>query len=230
MRPPPLVPPLPLYFLQDLSRGQILHQTECGLCGTKSVNYETFESMFVSALQNSDLQTCMNSSFTGEIISDYHCQNCHQKVKALRVPIVAESPELLTVVIKRWTEVGNKNQDTVKINKQISLPRVTKSVQDEDICYTFLSSVQHVGTSISSGHYTAVCRKPSSGRLVDYDDANVRWREGPPMEGIYILQYSKTPKAPRTSHPTTSPPKTSPPTSTPRTTSTPKPGQVFTYR
>jgi ubiquitin carboxyl-terminal hydrolase 10 len=124
----------------------------------------------------------------------YQCEKCKNVTSAIKISQIDESPEYLTIHVKRFKFQGSSSH---KLKEPLQYPMdldVGKySVSGQDIRYRLMTVVVHEGRTASSGHYIALCRQPNN-TLVEYDDETTRKvseRYFLKQESAYMFIYCK---------------------------------------
>lgn len=130
--------------------------------------------------------------------SGYTCESCHQKTMASKISYINESPETLTIHLKRFKFNGNsssKVKQSISYSNYLDLTKYT--INGEPTKYRLISVIVHEGRSLSSGHYIAHCLQPD-GSWCTYDDEYInKIPEHTALSdpAAYVLIYTKlTPK------------------------------------
>lgn len=109
--------------------------------------------------------------------SQYYCSRCKTKRDAVKCCEFARLPAVLVIHINRakWTR-GYTRQ---KLMDHVSFPLeglkvpITNSKKSEEI-YDLAAVVNHHGTGIDTGHYTAYCRNTINGTWNLFNDTHVK--------------------------------------------------------
>jgi len=105
-------------------------------------------------------------SMVGE--NRWFCEKCNSRSDAQRRTGFWQSPDVLVVLLKRFQYSASVGFE--KISASINFPKRDFSLKSSS--YDLYGIVNHYG-SLSSGHYTAICREESSGKWFMYNDHQV---------------------------------------------------------
>jgi len=139
--------------------------------------------------------------FTGDekltLSDNYYCNTCKKIVIAYKKMQINKTPQILVVNLKRFryetcnsgkSRVSRRNNDNFLLNSNnfsgekkenmIDFPinnlDLTKYNRNNiPVFYELFAICNHQG-KISSGHYTAICRHPTSYKWIEYDDKLVK--------------------------------------------------------
>ncbi|CEM36204.1 unnamed protein product [Vitrella brassicaformis CCMP3155] len=128
--------------------------------------------------KGADAGGCIHSFFQKETMAGdnkYQCDKCCKKVVATRQYVMAETPKLLPLHLKRFQGLG-KNEDHVDLQEQLDLSPYTDRVDDdghEAEPHELTGVIVHHGRSLKGGHYTACVRRLVGGKAkwFRYDDS-----------------------------------------------------------
>jgi ribA/ribD-fused uncharacterized protein len=122
-------------------------------------------------------------------------------------------PPYLSFQLKRFDNGGNKIETPVSIPNTLDMkPYVAEFAQGETTEYELYSVVNHIGKTISTGHYTADIKEGDDGKWRNYNDSRVQEKLALPESGnkdAYVLVYRRkaTKADAAVSVPDSSPPK-----------------------
>jgi len=126
------------------------------------------------------LKTCLDAAHEEETIDDYMCDKCKGRHKAKLQNKISKLPGVLTMSLKRFTNLGHKvrgpikwNVDDVDFAPWMAFERdpFTDSHEAETHYETY-AIIEHHG-NIHGGHYRMYARESASVWL-EYDDSSVR--------------------------------------------------------
>uniref|UniRef100_H2ZJG5 ubiquitinyl hydrolase 1 n=1 Tax=Ciona savignyi TaxID=51511 RepID=H2ZJG5_CIOSA len=190
----------------DIFQGQLESTVICSKCEFKSVTYEPF--MYLSLPLNSvdetspgeqtlTLEMCLSAYTKSEILDDenpWYCPTCccHQVAeKQLRI---CRWPDTLIVYIKRFLY---HSKNAVKVDDEVLFPMesfnpgaISGTRPNRFKSYNLVACMSHFG-GVYSGHYTAHCKHPVTGKWYLYNDENVSEQELSSKDnaGAYVLFY-----------------------------------------
>jgi ubiquitin carboxyl-terminal hydrolase 8 len=122
--------------------------------------------------------------------NQWRCEHCRQDSCAFREARLVRAPPNLIVQLKRFSGRNrvSRNDTPVAIGELIDISHVAA---DRSAVYEVRAIVHHTGT-LSSGHYTAACRRANC--WFAFNDKIVTEREGPggrATESAYLVFLSK---------------------------------------
>ena len=195
---------------------------ECLKCGHKTINFEKFGDLSLDLARKSsssrffkrvkvNLEDIISNYFHKEIISDYKCLNCKQKVDIEKKDEIIKYPHILIINIKRFEfyPFAKKLDNKVMIKEQIDLkdyfadtkcdksPKAQKYFKKEQTQgkYFLRSFIEHSG-KINFGHYISYCYSEEDEKWLIFNDTRVtnlyNHAEIDNKEsGAYVLFYEK---------------------------------------
>ncbi|XP_030840557.1 uncharacterized protein LOC100889000 isoform X3 [Strongylocentrotus purpuratus] len=166
-------------FLQSCCHLQGHNELKCPNCDASRLGGELdYGSMPVECRSNKSLDTTLEEFFSWATV-DFKglCDKCGQTLTKMEKRPVAESPpDFLWVTLQRWKESEvrqalsesrlTKNTERMNVSHCLSLPLKDGFMQE----YHLGSLMMHEGSSMSSGHYTALVCKET---WILYDDEKV---------------------------------------------------------
>lgn len=216
-------------IIYDIFGGLLLQKITCNNCKNISkTNQEFYDlSLGFNKKRHNQIEAIIDSSnntpppvpgkytieksikdfFSSELIkldnsdpqSGYTCESCHQKTQASKISYINESPETLTIHLKRFKFNGNsssKVKQSISYSKYLDLTKYT--INGDPTKYRLISVIVHEGRSLSSGHYISHCLQPD-GSWCTYDDEYInKIPEHTALNdpAAYVLIYTKlTPKS-----------------------------------
>ncbi|KAL8223461.1 hypothetical protein R6Q57_018936 [Mikania cordata] len=158
--------------------GRLRSQVKCMHCNFCSNKFDPFLDLSLEILRADTLHKAF-ANFTAQEMLDggakqYHCQQCKQKVKALKQLTIYKPPNVLTVHLKRFGShiSGQKIDKKIQFGHTLDLKPFVTGPYDEDLKYTLYGVLVHAGWSTHSGHYYCFVRT-SSGMWYALDDNQV---------------------------------------------------------
>lgn len=181
-------------------------QVKCMQCSYSSNKFDPFLDLSLEIVKADSLQKAL-THFTAQEQLDsgerrYQCQQCKQKVQALKQLTIDKAPHVLTIHLKRFGShvSGQKIDKKVQFGPTLNLkPFVSESyvciptcfnqrplfaswhsflkqlspmLQDGELKYALYGVLVHAGWSTHSGHYYCFVRT-SSGMWYSLDDSRV---------------------------------------------------------
>lgn len=158
--------------------GRLRSQVKCMQCNYCSNKFDPFLDLSLEILRADTLYKAF-SNFTAKEHLDggakqYQCQQCKQKVKALKQLTIHKAPNVLTVHLKRFGShmSGQKIDKKIQFGSTLDLKPFVTGPYDGDLKYTLYGVLVHAGWSTHSGHYYCFVRT-SSGMWYSLDDNRV---------------------------------------------------------
>jgi len=188
--------------LVHLFYGLFHYKTTCEGCKNVSHRWEPFNSLKVPVKPGESfdlIQALRDDLLHDEIIEEYQCDKCGPPRKqAKRTVSIWKLPLALILCAKRF------DNDS----KKISVPAAPVSLQPIDftpffseesperdgaVHYALRGIVDHHGSGLQGGHYTAQCRHVETGQWFMYDDEHVHSVEKPMFgSSTYMLFLERT--------------------------------------
>ena len=172
--------------VDSLFKGTLLSQTTCISCRHVSDKKDPFFVFCVPVSEKATLQEALASQQeTLQGADQYSCDKCRKKVDAVRSMEIAELPRIIVVGLKRFKWIGELAE---KNSKSMKCPLKGLSF-GKGHSYSLVATVQHAGSSIHAGHYTA--NVTEGGKWFRADDWEVsEIAEGSVINGdTYMLFY-----------------------------------------
>uniref|UniRef100_A0A1D1Z2Z0 Ubiquitin carboxyl-terminal hydrolase 23 n=1 Tax=Anthurium amnicola TaxID=1678845 RepID=A0A1D1Z2Z0_9ARAE len=158
--------------------GRLRSQVKCLQCSYCSNKFDPFLDLSLEIVKADTLHKAL-SHFTAVEQLDggekqYQCQQCKQKVRAVKQLTIHKAPYVLTVHLKRFDSAlpGEKIKKKVEFEPTLDLKRYVSSSCDEDLKYTLYGVLVHAGSETHSGHYYCFVRT-SSGTWYSLNDHQV---------------------------------------------------------
>lgn len=158
--------------------GRLRSQVKCMQCNYCSNKFDPFLDLSLEILKADTLYKAF-ANFTAKEQLDggakqYQCQQCKQKVKALKQLTIHKAPHVLTVHLKRFGShmSGQKIDKKIQFGSTLDLKPFVTGPYDGDLKYTLYGVLVHAGWSTHSGHYYCFVRT-SSGMWYSLDDNRV---------------------------------------------------------
>ncbi|XP_073150607.1 uncharacterized protein [Henckelia pumila] len=158
--------------------GRLRSQVKCMQCSFCSNKFDPFLDLSLEIAKADSLHKAL-THFTAKEFLDggakqYQCQECKQKVKALKQLTIHKAPHVLTIHLKRFGShiQGQKIDKKIYFSPTLDLKPFVTGPDDEDLSYTLYGVLVHAGWSTHSGHYYCFVRT-SSGMWYSLDDNQV---------------------------------------------------------
>lgn len=158
--------------------GRLRSQVKCMQCNYCSNKFDPFLDLSLEILKADTLYKAFANFTTKEQLDggakQYQCQQCKQKVKALKQLTIHKAPNVLTVHLKRFGShmSGQKIDKKIQFGSTLDLKPFVTGPYDGDLKYTLYGVLVHAGWSTHSGHYYCFVRT-SSGMWYSLDDNRV---------------------------------------------------------
>lgn len=200
-------------FVHRIFGGYFRSQVQCTMCGYCSNTYDPFLdlSLEISSKSCRSIGSALHEFTRKETLdreNRWRCSGCKKRVCANKQLTVFRPPLALCIQLKRFAYGGLNNSMGYgsfggrmggnKISKPIEFPAHMKlPLSDGRSCaYSLTGIIIHVGSSASSGHYTACVKKPSKkgARWYHMDDSYVQAvseQEVLRQRDAYVLFYSR---------------------------------------
>lgn len=154
-------------FVHKIFGGRFQIQVKCTQCSYFSNTFDPFLNLSLEIAKAESLHKAL-MNFTAEEKLDagertYHCQQCKQKVGALKHVKVHKAPCVLIIHLKRFGshDSGQKIDKKVHFDPTLDLKPFFSSSYEGDLKYTLYGVLVHDGPSIHSGHYHCFVRTSS---------------------------------------------------------------------
>jgi len=193
------------YLLDGVFGGKLCSQMVCKSCGHIRNVFESFFNMSLPVKDRKSLEESLAKMVEGEIINEYECSNCEQRVDLVRRQLVADTPNVLIVHLQRFTFNFDTFQND-KINTRFEFPfvldlkpysfknvigddqadedeEVKKASELEDDCFVYklVGVVIHKGTA-DRGHYFSLINTKRGDEEADSDSADWLETKGDPWK------------------------------------------------
>jgi ubiquitin C-terminal hydrolase len=161
--------------LVDMFHGQSISQVMCGNCGKIFHNYEPFTTLCVP-LGADTVTGCLERYLDHEHVNAegedacWKCDACKQSPKSLKSTKFWRLPEVLMLVVKRFTPTLQKNHARLGVDRVLNVRKYSLGPSPHNT-YDLCAIACHSG-SYGSGHYHAICRRPGNKWYV-VDDVHV---------------------------------------------------------
>ncbi|CAA7398042.1 unnamed protein product [Spirodela intermedia] len=158
--------------------GHLRSQVKCLQCSFCSNKFDPFLDLSLEIMKADTLHKAL-SHFTAVEQLDggakqYQCQQCKQKVKAVKQLTIHKAPYVLTVHLKRFGTalLGQKIDKKIEFEPSLDLKKYVSGPNDGDLKYTLYGVLVHAGYATHSGHYYCFVRT-SSGVWYSLNDHQV---------------------------------------------------------
>ncbi len=196
-------------FLNDLISFVTKKTSTCSRCQHISKNFTINQNLFLEIQdldQAVDLNTCLDKYFSPQNQdkeNSFECSKCKIKSDSTVMTYLSSQPDVLIIIMKRM-KYDNKSffsfNRTGKIHTPLNTPTEINLSQfmdqsshtNKNLQYQLVSVINHQGSTLNSGHYTATVKNKSSGLWFNISDEVVTGAfQFPPLnpKESYILIY-----------------------------------------
>ncbi|CEF68931.1 Ubiquitin carboxyl-terminal hydrolase 36 [Strongyloides ratti] len=186
----------PSNAIEQVLSGTMRHEISCPLCNKVNINYERYRELNLDVIAkerekiNCNLSTVFNMNFKDTPLESYRCEFCNALVTACKRSVLLRVPQLLIVQIKRFFCYPKKITATIKIEKEIDLTPFL-FCKDKPVKYKLEGAIEHFGSTLAFGHYTATCKGFDRKTWYHFDDFKVRERPNiGDSTDSYVVIYS----------------------------------------
>ncbi|KAL8152373.1 hypothetical protein V2J09_010133, partial [Rumex salicifolius] len=158
--------------------GSLRSQVKCMQCSYCSNKFDPFLDLSLEIVKADSLHKALGHFTAAEQLDggekQYMCQQCKQKVRAVKQLTIDKAPYVLTIHLKRFGShiSGQKIDKKVHFGPILDLKSYMSGSYGGDLKYTLYGVLVHAGWSTHSGHYYCFVRT-SSGIWYSLDDNRV---------------------------------------------------------
>lgn len=116
-----------------------------------------------------NIEEAISSYFLEQEI-EYNCSSCKKQVTATKQMWLEQPPVVLCIYLTRFSGSGPKDNTPIASTPQLNLCQYSSQSTPT---YRLVSIVEHLGSTIHSGHYTATCLT-NNGAFHQFDDHKVK--------------------------------------------------------
>lgn len=144
--------------------GRLRSQVKCLQCSYCSNKFDPFLDLSLEIVQADSLHKALVNFTAAEQLDggerQYQCQQCKQKVRALKQLTVHKAPYVLAIHLKRFHshDPGQKIKKKVHFGPTIDLKPFVSGSYEGDLKYTLYGVLVHDGWNTHYGHYTCFVR------------------------------------------------------------------------
>ena len=110
------------YIVSDVFMGQSCSSVECSNCKNLSNRFEDFYNLTLEVKNINHLNDSLQKMSVPEIIDDFKCSKCNQKVTISKITSLNKLPNVLVVHLKRFY-LNYEIFKTMKINSKFEFPK-----------------------------------------------------------------------------------------------------------
>lgn len=159
----------------ESSQGILVNCTSCKNCNHNIYNYEPFTSISLDIINDNcpsiiDMlqdYLCLEE----RIADDWKCDNCKLNSNYTKTVKIWKIPDVLVLIIKRFSNIFQKNINPIKINKTLCFKKGSVFMEENDLQYNISGIGLHYGM-LQGGHYNAICHI-GNGTFLHYDDLDI---------------------------------------------------------
>ncbi|KAE9372167.1 cysteine proteinase [Stipitochalara longipes BDJ] len=148
--------------------------TICTKCGHISTNCGETEGILSVELQprisNGNLSKYLHK-YLSYSVEGYRCDECKDTAKKQRSRLIAHSPDIVILQMKRFDPLGRKDKHPVPFSSILDLNRYRTSTNKTNSVYNLAAVVSHLGGT-GGGHYRCIAKGKDECWNV-FDDARV---------------------------------------------------------
>lgn len=189
-------------FFEDVFGFQVRISRTCRACNTQLHTYEQQKILVVPIINTAGVNTVpdMNATLLGNFFQEEEvealCEVCRQNTMNQREFGLQTAPNILIIALARFVRDSRDPtkfvKDFSKVDLQQDLDLKSCIPNERPLKYKLIGVINHLGSTIQCGHYTATCKNPADGKWYNYDDANVTPTEAPlNSESCYVCVYER---------------------------------------
>ncbi|XP_065850955.1 ubiquitin carboxyl-terminal hydrolase 23 [Euphorbia lathyris] len=144
--------------------GRLRSQVECQQCFYRSNKFDPFLDLSLEIYKADTLPLALRNFTAAELLDggekQYQCQQCKQKVKAMKRLTVHKCPYVLTIHLKRFHahDPGRKVDKKVIFDHSLDMKPFVSDTYEGDLKYSLYGVLVHFGHNTHSGHYVCFVR------------------------------------------------------------------------
>ncbi|XP_066292221.1 ubiquitin carboxyl-terminal hydrolase 36-like [Branchiostoma lanceolatum] len=142
--------------------GYCRSQVRCCRCSNLSNTFDPFLDLPLD-IRGSSVQQCLERYVRAEQMSDenaYSCEKCKRKCQAVKKLSIHRAPNVLTISLKRFNNMGLKVTKDVQYSETMNL-RAYMSQEGPPVIYKLYAVLVHQGFSCHGGHYYCFIKAPN---------------------------------------------------------------------
>lgn len=165
----------------------VVTSVKCPKCKKNSQTKQVYKGHVIDIHGWQTISDAINSYFATEMVGSFYCDNCNEKHEngVTKNFVMESTPKILYLMLNRFRNGTHKIKDVIALNTQIQLQVSTSNNPKK---YQLASIINHIGSNLVGGHYTAVVRSPSN-TFYEFDDTRVHKIDCPVGSNAYILMY-----------------------------------------
>ena len=151
-------------LIEDIFVGKTKEKKTCSECGNITYKEEEFKEISLEVKDIKDIYESLDKYISEEIIDDYKCDKCNNKVKLKKTTVISSLPNILVVHLKRMTY--NNNGELEKINNKFNFPfndlnlkKYCLSLDNNENYYKYnLKGINIHKGNAEGGHYVSLIK------------------------------------------------------------------------
>ena len=167
-------------LIEDIFCGKTQERKICSNCNNESNREEEFKLISLEVKDKKDLYESLDQYISEEVIDDYKCGKCNNKVKLKKSSLIYSLPNILVFHLKRI--IYNNKGEMEKITSKFDFPKndlnikkycLDKNKSDDHYKYNLIGINIHKG-SANGGHYINLIKtSKEDNKWYLFDDSDV---------------------------------------------------------
>lgn len=173
----------------------VITNVKCGNCLKDSQTVRETSAHIIEIGGRPTIQEALDVYFAGDVVETYICSACKSinKYEAEKKYFLKSAPNMLCLVLNRFKKTRNKIKDYIELSEQLTLTNFSSSSETIRANYKLVSIINHIGTNISNGHYTATACCFNN-TFYEFDDSRVKRLDVISGYNAYIVFYELSAK------------------------------------
>ncbi|XP_007951469.2 ubiquitin carboxyl-terminal hydrolase 17-like protein 6 [Orycteropus afer afer] len=163
-------------LIRQIFGGYWRSRVQCLRCQRVSDTFDPYLDITLDIQAAESVSQALEQLVTTEELdgdNSYHCGICHRKVPASKKLTLHTCPEVLILVLKRFSDMtGDKNAKHVNYPESLDLSRCISGQATGAAVYRLYAVLVHVGLTCHTGHYLSYV-KTGNGKWYKMDDAKL---------------------------------------------------------
>tara|TARA_B000000565_G_scaffold235451_1_gene196451 strand:- start:637 stop:1566 length:930 start_codon:yes stop_codon:yes gene_type:complete len=170
-------------FVNNIFYGQYKSEILCNECNHSTLSYSPFISLKLE-LSSSNMLNCLKNHLSWEEDVHFTCEKCSCKNNVKKRLTLIRVPDIFVITLKRYNNVFDKNNQNIDISNSFNI--------DNNKLELFCI-INHYGSCIYSGHYTAYVKHIKDNQWYHMNDNNISKIDINTIDtsDIYMLFYKK---------------------------------------
>ena len=169
-------------LMEDIFYGKTKEKKICGGCNNETYKEDEFKNISLEVKDMKDIYESLDKYMSEEIIDDYKCDKCNNKVKLKKYTYISSLPNILVIHLKRiiFNNKGEQDKitskfdfpfDNLNLKKYYSFSEKNKNLDEDYFIYNLKGINIHKGTA-EGGHYISLI-KTENDKWYLFDDSSV---------------------------------------------------------